>query len=331
VKPYPLVFEPILLPKVWGGDRLGRFGKNVAPGERVGESWEVADLAETAASGAGGGAKRSVIVNGGFAGRTLTHALREWGPELLGRAAPASGGGFPMLVKFLDARENLSVQVHPSPAYAAANPCAHLKTECWYILDAVPGSVIYKGIRPGVTPDLFARHAAEGGVADDLVAVPAVAGECHVLPSGTCHALGAGVLVAEVQTPSDTTFRVFDWGRVGRELHIEESLACIDFGPPPPVVRLRDDEGSALRTEFFTLARVAAANEDERPVSGNGACCVVMALDGTGSLFHDDGDFAPVTLRAGVTVLVPAAVAAGTNLRGPDVGRLECLVARLPH
>lgn len=330
MNPYPLVFEPMLLGKVWGGDRLARFGKEVPPGARVGESWEVADLAETAASGAGGGARRSVIANGPLRGRTLTDALREWGAGLLGRAAPAAGGGFPLLVKFLDARENLSVQVHPSPAYAAANPCAHLKTECWYILDAAPGSVIYKGIQPGVTREAFARHASEGTVERDLVAVPAVAGECHALPSGTCHALGAGVLVAEVQTPSDTTFRVHDWGRAGRELHVAQSLECIEFGPAPPAVRLRDDEGSALRTEFFTLARVSSANEDERPVSGEGACCVVMAVGGLGSLYHEDGDFAPLDVAAGTTVLVPAACAAGAILRGPESGRLETLVARLP-
>lgn len=125
--PYPLVFEPALMSKVWGGDRLSAFGKRISAGATIGESWEVADLGSTSASGAGGGGVRSVIANGPLRGKTLHDAIDLWGGDLLGDAKPAAGGGFPLLVKFLDARENLSVQVHPSPAYAAANPGANLK------------------------------------------------------------------------------------------------------------------------------------------------------------------------------------------------------------
>ena len=125
--------------------------------------------------------------------------------------------------------DNLSVQVHPDDAYVRRHPEARLKSEAWHILDAQPGSVIYAGLKPGVDRDSFAQAIEDGTVVDKLVAIPAVPGECHYLPSGTCHALGAGVLVAEVQTPSDTTFRVWDWGRTSRELHIEQALECIDF------------------------------------------------------------------------------------------------------
>jgi len=208
--PYPLVFDPFLLPKVWGGDRLARFGKGVKRGDKVGESWELADLPSTSAGGAGGGAFRSVIANGPLKGKTLHDAIVIWGRQLMGEAALAVGGDFPLLVKLLDASENLSVQVHPSPGYAAAHPGANLKTECWYILEAAPGAVIYKGVKAGTTRELFAAHIRDGTVVGDLVSVPAVVGECHTLPSGTVHALGAGVLVAEVQTPSDTTFRIYD-------------------------------------------------------------------------------------------------------------------------
>src|SRR5262245_39251365 len=194
--PYPLAFEPVLFSKVWGGDRLNWFGKGVKAGSMIGESWEVADLPATAASGAGGGSVRSVIANGALKGRTLHDALGAWGPKLLGRAAVAEDGSFPLLVKFLDAKENLSVQVHPSPAYAKAHRDAKLKTEAWFILAAEPGAVIYKGVKTGVTREIFRRHVDDGSVVGDLIAVPAVPGECHNLPSGTCHALGAGVLVA---------------------------------------------------------------------------------------------------------------------------------------
>lgn len=331
--PYPLVFKPILLSKVWGGDRLALFGKAVRPGDTIGESWELADLPTTSAGGAGGGAQRSVIANGPLAGKTLHDALALWGKALLGSAAPTTGGDFPLLVKFLDARENLSVQVHPSPAYAAANPGAHLKTEAWYILDAAPGSVIYKGVNKGVTREAFAAHIAAGTVVNDLVAVPAVAGEVHPLPSGTCHALGAGVLVAEVQTPSDTTFRVYDWGRSGRELHVAQSLECIDFGPAPAGVKLRSSGagfGPACATPFFTLRHLSLGNDDERPISPQGAACVVMALAGAGSLYSDGGDCAPIDLRAGMTALVPAAMAGEMVVSAGELGRVECLIATIP-
>lgn len=331
--PYPLVFTPILLSKVWGGDRLARFGKSVAAGATIGESWEVADLATTSASGAGGGAQRSRIVNGPWSGKMLGDAVTAWGTTLLGRARPAAGGGFPLLVKFLDARENLSVQVHPSPAYAAANPGAHLKTESWFVLDAAPGSVIYKGVKPGVTRAGFAAHIADGTVVNDLVAVPAVPGECHTLPSGTCHALGAGVLVAEVQTPSDTTFRVFDWGRAGRELHVAASLECIHWGAAPDAVKLKSPIGGVgprVKTDFYSLSHAGLSNEGEATVSREGACTAVMVLAGAGSLYSEEGAFTPVDLRAGVTVLVPAAIAAEATLAAPEVGRVECLLAELP-
>lgn len=330
---YPLEFRPILMSKVWGGDRLARFGKAVSPGANVGESWEVADLDTTSAGGAGGGAQRSVVANGPHAGRTLREMMDLWGGRLLGSAARWHGGGFPLLVKFLDARENLSVQVHPSPGYAASHPGAHLKTECWYILDAEPGSVIYKGVRPGVTRASFAASIERGTVVDDLVAVPAVVGECHNLPSGTCHALGAGVLVAEVQTPSDTTYRVYDWGRTGRELHVAQSLECISWGPAPSAVRLRNPaggRGDVLRTEFFEVSHLSLSPEAEGDVSRRGACTIVMVLGGGGSLYHEGGAFAPVPLRAGITLLVPAPVSADATLAAGDATRVEALIAELP-
>jgi mannose-6-phosphate isomerase len=308
------------MPKVWGGDRLARFGKNIAKGATIGESWEVADLAATSASGAGGGSVRSVIANGELQGRTLHDALERWGPRLLGDAKPIDGA-FPLLVKFLDARENLSVQVHPSPAFAAVHPGAKLKTECWYILDAEPGSVIYKGVKPGVTPESFARHIQDGTVVDDLVAVPAAVGECHNLPSGTVHALGAGVLVAEVQTPSDTTFRVYDWGRAGRELHIRESLECIDFAPAPPPVQL--GKGDTLTTDFF---KVFQPEVGKRVHLRDQRCTVLMLLRGWGHIFWQG--MGPLTLvDEGQTILVPAAIAPTFSFDPAD--RAKVLLAQI--
>ncbi|HEX2836977.1 MAG TPA: type I phosphomannose isomerase catalytic subunit [Phycisphaerales bacterium] len=286
------------MPKVWGGDRLARFGKAVKPGDRVGESWELSDLPGTSASGAGGGAVRSVIANGPLAGKTIHDAIELWGDALLPRAALSPSGNFPLLIKFLDAREDLSVQVHPSPAYAAKYKDAHLKTECWYVLDAKPGSVIYKGVKSGVTREVFERalRAGDGsGVVDLLEAVPAVVGECHNLPSGTVHALGAGVLVAEVQTPSDTTFRVYDWGRTGRELHIEQAMECIEWGPAPKAVAAAVMAQTGVQTEFFSV--LVARQRSVFVPSG----CAAIVLQGEATFGKDDSFCA----RAGDTVFVP--------------------------
>lgn len=236
---YPLTFMPIYKEKVWGGRALESLGRAL-PGDAsngIGESWEIADLATTSISGGGGNAEYSTVKDGPLQGQTIRQLMQQFSESLLGRGvSPSDDGGFPLLIKFLDAKENLSVQVHPSPAYAAKHEDAYLKSEAWYVIDCEPGAVIYKGLAPDTTPEQL-RAALETNtdeaVAPLLNAIPVKPGDCHYLPSGTLHALGAGVLVAEVQTPSDTTYRVYDWGRTDRELHIEQAMACIDFDSTP--------------------------------------------------------------------------------------------------
>lgn len=315
--PYPLLFEPILLEKVWGGRKLARYGKALPPGTHIGESWELADLDATSPTGAGGGAVKSVIARGPLRGGTLREALAAWGDDLLGGARTGPGGAFPLLIKLLDARENLSVQVHPSAEYAAGHPGAHLKTECWYVLEADPGGMIHAGLRSGVNREDLRAHAADGRIAGDLVGTPAEPGACHRLPSGTCHALGAGVVVAEVQTPSDTTFRLFDWGREGRALHLKEALACVDAGPAPAPTRVQPGEsrGRLEENEFFSIDEVRGA-------TGLQGCTVVMVVAGHGRL--SQGSAAPVNLAPGTTVLVPHASVAMVRLE--DAGGLRTLL-----
>lgn len=316
-RPYPLTFGPLLLEKVWGGDRLARFGKAVAPGSRIGESWELADLDSTSASGAGGAAARSIIANGPLAGKTVHEAVEQWGAQSFGLRA---GQPFPLLIKYLDARENLSVQVHPTPEFAALHPGAHVKTECWYVLDAEPGSVIYKGLRHGVSADEFARLARAGdpAIVECLQSVAAEAGECHKLVSGTVHALGAGVLVAEVQTPSDTTFRLYDWGRAGRQLHIEQALACAIMSPATGATWFASGPWSRLATlDRFILDEARPATGQTIPAADPGRSAVLMVLAGRGSLGPTaSGEFEPLALHPGVTVLLPAAIATAAAVRG---------------
>lgn len=329
IQPYPLLCAPVLLEKVWGGDALASFGKAVPPGATIGESWEVADLASTSASGAGGGSIVSRITNGDLAGKTLHDALALWGRALVGPIPTQRAAHFPLLVKFLDARENLSIQVHPSPAFAARNPGAHLKTECWTILAAKPGSKIYAGLKEGVTRDDLVRAVRAGRVLDVIQAHDATVGSCFNLPSGTLHALGAGVLVAEVQTPSDTTFRVDDWGRQGRALHIEEALQCIDVAPAPAPIALGDGtRGLVLITEFFTVARLRLEPNATRPLGVRDRCAVCMVLAGRGELNITGEIPACEALSLGATCVVPAAITADATLIARDQP-LDVLVATL--
>lgn len=331
VEPYPLVLRPIFFEKVWGGRALEMLGKSLPAGQMIGESWELADMGSTSASGAGGGAARSAIENGVLAGKSLADAAALWGARMMGRFALSPSGGFPLLVKFLDAKENLSVQVHPSPAYAAANKGAYLKTECWYILHAEPGAVIYKGLKRGVTPKMLEAHIADGSVVNDLVAERAVVGECHNLPSGTIHALGAGVVVAEVQTPSDTTFRVFDWGRTGRELHVKQAIECTDFAnPAPAATRLKDGERSArlVTTEFFTLDEYDVAAGDALRIGDGSGPAAVVALHGSATIGDLLSDGARVDLRTGQTCVVPAFNTGWDSIVAGQMG-VRVLIARL--
>jgi mannose-6-phosphate isomerase len=309
--PYPLLFEPMLKTKVWGGRTLERFGKTLPPGELVGESWELADLPGSIRDG------RSRIINGPLKGQTLRDAIRDHGRAILGQASTSADGGFPLLIKYLDARQNLSVQVHPSRTYANVHPDSHLKSEAWVVIHADPGAVIYKGIKPGVTAAEFARHIQTNEVVDDLIAIPVQPGDCHYLPSGTCHALGAGILVAEVQTPSDTTFRVYDWGRpsgAGRELHIQQALECIDFGfqPPNPPNPYKPTFRDGLRitplteTEYFRIDRVDSIDSTEWAIATLERPEVWMMVKGRGGIQPFGADL--VDLESGATTLLPAAL-----------------------
>ncbi len=313
---YPLKFAPVYKEKVWGGYSLEKLGRCLPGGRAIGESWELVDLAKTSASGGGGNAERSTVANGPLAGQTFAKVIKDYGRTALGDVPLTADGGFPLLVKFLDAHENLSVQVHPSPAYAAAHADSFLKSEAWYIVDCAPGSVIYKGMRPGVTPQQLREALAQNN--DDAVlplleSITVKPGDCHYLPSGTCHALGAGILAAEVQTPSDTTYRVYDWGRTGRELHVEQALQCIHFGPAQSgafefnqtvetaVARVT----KLVACEHFAIDRIEAVRDFDEEMSTTQPE-VWITLEGSGRLSTHRGAFgSEVHITAGDTVYLP--------------------------
>ncbi len=290
MEPYPLTFEPILREKVWGGRTLERFGKQLPPEVSIGESWELADLPSTVPNG------KSVIANGHLAGKTLD-------------------AQFPLLIKFLDACDNLSVQVHPSEAYATEHQDAHLKSEAWIILDATPEGLIYVGLKEGTTEDVLRASIESNTVPELLNAIHVKKGECYYLPSGTCHALGAGVLVAEVQTPSDTTFRVWDWGRIGREMHVDQAMECISFDAP----KLHFEQPMPLQsgtfltthfvdTPFFSIERIESTENSELTLVVDTTPVVLMVVEGHAKINHE----VPVDAPIGTTILLPAGITNAT-------------------
>lgn len=236
---YPFQFKPIFKERIWGGRELERlYGKPLPGGQAIGESWEIVDREGDA----------SVIANGPLAGQTLRWLMTHHAAELLGGARPATGHHFPLLCKILDAREKLSLQVHPPAALAPALK-GEPKTEMWYIADAGPGAELYVGLQPGVTRAQFEQKIANGTVADCFHRIPVRTGDTMFLPSGRVHAIGDRLVIFEIQQNSDTTYRVFDWNRVGldgrpRELHLAQSLASIDFADFAPEL---------VNTEFTTV------------------------------------------------------------------------------
>jgi mannose-6-phosphate isomerase len=225
---YPFKFHPIFKERVWGGRKLEElYGKPLPPGKPIGESWEISDRPGDI----------SVIADGPLAGKNLHWLMEHHGRELLGPSA-ACGGRFPLLVKILDAREKLSLQVHP-PAHKAAALGGEPKTEMWYIADALPGAELYVGLRRGITRAEFERKTKLGTVEDCFHRVPVKRGDVMFLPSGRVHAIGSGLVIFEIQQNSDTTYRVHDWNRLGldgkpREMHVAQSLESIDFNDFEP-------------------------------------------------------------------------------------------------
>lgn len=326
--PYPLIFEPIYKPKIWGGRKLETLaGKRLPPDEPIGESWELADLEDD----------QSVVANGPAKGKTLSSLVREWGTDLVGRA-PLFEGRFPLLIKFLDARETLSVQVHPNESMARElGGRVRLKNEAWYVLDAEPDGCIYRGLKPGIHPETFRRAVERGDVEPVLHRIPVRRGHCYYLPSGTVHALGAGVVVAEVQTPSDVTYRVYDWARVDpktgstRELHVDQAMRCISFVPldpstesPQHVASVWTSVTSLVRCGSFVIERVRMACGVTQRIP-HLEMVIWIVLEGAGTIACN-GLRDPVSFAAGDTVLLPAGLEDGQVAVNDDCLWLEVTV-----
>ena len=293
----PLKFEPLYKERIWGGRTLESFFNRKLPaGEKIGESWELADLPND----------KSVIANGELAGLTLAAATQSYPGQITGDADYS--GPFPLLIKLLDAHDVLSLQVHPDPETCRRMGKGEPKTECWYIISAEPGAFIYKGLKKGATKKEFVEAIRNSTVANILAKVPVEAGQCHFLPAGTPHSIGAGLLIAEIQTPSDTTYRIFDFDRVDdagkpRQLHIDEAVESIHFDAPADELAVTT-VGRLVDCDYFKIDKGHQLENCEVLLSP-GNMKTLIFLSGCGVIEHADEDL--VAFTAGDTLLVPAA------------------------
>ncbi len=316
---YPLKFHPRLVEKMWGGRKIETvLGKPLPANTPIGESWELFDFPPGVVEQSDDWVSAR-IANGPLAERSLHWAVGEFKRDLIGNVPLARDGQFPILIKFLDACQDLSVQVHPPQEYADLHPEAHLKSEAWYVLESDPGARIFKGLAPGVTKEQYRASLGDGTSERFLKSIPVKTGDCYYLPSGTVHALGAGILAAEVQTPSDTTFRVFDFNRVDpstgkqRTLHVDQAMQCIDFSAKPEP-RHEPIHFSGISTTvtnlvscpYFTMDKVKLARGVEQPIPYDDPV-VWMMLEGEAELRAEGFDESTIVKR-GETVLLPAAM-----------------------
>lgn len=293
----PLRLRPLYMERVWGGRELATlFGRELPDNSGpIGESWEVVDREH----------EQSVVEDGPLGGATLHDLWQNHRDAVFGADASAAPR-FPLLVKILDARDTLSIQVHPPPN-VAERLHGEPKTEMWYIVKADADAALYVGVKPGVGRDEFAAAIKNGTVADVIHRLPAKNGDFIFVPSGRLHAIGAGLVIIEIQQNSDTTYRVFDWNRVGldgkpRALHVEESLECIDFTDTAPAMGVAD--GSVLvDCPYFTVERVELGPDAAMKWGRRGEFSIVAVVSGK-------VEFAGLTLRSGNFALVPASLEA---------------------
>ena len=290
-KLYPLLMRPAFRPMVWGGDKLKElFGKPLPSGS-IGESWEVACREDL----------WSVVGNGFLKGTPLPEVFQKYSTEILGQ----EGSKFPWLVKLIDAKTDLSVQVHPDDEYAVSHGDFSGKTEMWHILQADPGSRLVVGFRQNVTRQIVEQKASDGSILEILNEVEVKQGDTFFIPPGTVHAIGGGIVLLEIQQNSDATYRLYDWGRMGtdgkpRELHIQKAADVVNLqksSPQADSVKMLDNGDQLLANcDFFSVKKRNVTVESM--VEG---FAVLISLEGKVKV-------GTLSLNAGDSVLIPHSV-----------------------
>lgn len=300
----PIKFEPLLKQTIWGGDKITKFKRLGTDEPQVGESWEV--------SGVSGDV--SVIANGPMKGRTLTEALAEMKDDLVGTENyKRFGDTFPLLIKFIDARQDLSIQVHPDDEKAQRRGMKNGKTEMWYIMDSEPEAKLRSGLSKEITPDEYKRMVEDDTICDALAEYPVKEGDCFFIPAGRIHSIGAGCFLAEIQQTSNATYRIYDFKRKDkngnyRELHTEQAAECIDYTVEQDYrtdyVPTKNQGVSLVRCPYFNTAVYDLTEPMTLDYSELDSFVILIGIKGEAEITDDEGNKS--NLREGETLLLPA-------------------------
>ena len=302
---YPLKFNPILKSMIWGGEKMRQYKAIDTDQKNIGESWEL--------SGVPG--NESVVSNGEFAGRTITELIKEYGAELLGRHVyETCGEKFPLLIKFIDARDDLSIQVHPDDAMAqAVHGQPFGKTEMWYVVSADKDAHLMSGLSAEITPEEYVSRVENNTITDVLCDYKVQSGDVFFLPAGRIHSIGKGCFIAEIQQTSDLTYRIYDFGRLGldgkpRELHTELAKDAIDYSISEDYrtayTSVQNEDTPLVECEYFKTHLLDLTEPLSVDIKSKDSFMIVICLEGLGKLKDSEGNV--VALKQGETVLVSA-------------------------
>lgn len=320
---YPLKFKPILKTLVWGGEKIAPFKGMETDQHNIGESWEL--------SGVKG--NESVVANGPLAGKTITELISEYKDRLIGKANyEKTGTEFPLLIKFIDARQDLSIQVHPNDELAARrHDGSKGKTEMWYVVSADKDAHLMSGLTQKITPEEYEARVENNTITDVLHDYKVSPGDVFFLPAGRIHSIGAGSFIAEIQQTSNITYRIYDFGRLGldgkpRELHTELAKDAIDYSVYEDYrthyTEKKNEETELVSCRYFTTSLLEMDKPYEKDLSALDSFLIVICTAGHGEI--EDGEGHREGIRQGETVLIPASA---TSLKFFPEGNLKVLTS----
>jgi len=303
---YPLKFKPILKEKIWGGEKLKTLLNKDTDRSDIGESWEISDVQ----------GDTSVVSNGELKGRSLSELISEFKEKLVGEKVYRQFGiKFPLLIKFIDAAQPLSIQLHPNDELAKKRHNSFGKTEMWYIMQADPGSGLIVGFKKEVSKAEYLKNLENKTLTEILNFEPVKEGDVYFIPTGRVHAIKEGVLLAEIQQTSDITYRIYDWDRVddqgnSRELHTELALDAIDYkvqnSYKSPYIKKLNDTVNIVDCQYFTTNIISFDNALEIDYSGKDSFVIYMGVKGSAEINFNEKN--SETIRKGETVLIPASL-----------------------
>ncbi len=302
---YPFIFEPILKSIIWGGNQICTF-KGIEPLQQgIGESWEISDVKNNI----------SVVANGDLKGKSLDDLIHTYGEKLLGKKVLQQfGTTFPLLIKFIDAKEALSIQVHPNDKLAKERHNSFGKTEMWYVIDCQPNAFLYSGFAKPLTPEEYVKSLEKDTFTDYLDKHDVHPGDVFFLPAGRVHAIGAGCFIAEIQQTSDITYRIYDYNRKNaqgnpRELHTDLAKEAIDYTIYPEhklnYQPVKNEVQNLVRCPYFTTNLIESDREEKRNLTDRDSFTIYICMEGQLSITDNNGHI--LDLRQGQTALVPAA------------------------